>query len=532
MDSSNNRRILHQQLSARAIFNGKEKEMSNPEEVFEDGEEFKVDLSHLMDDIAQIYSFERWKLPIVENVDNFIDETEYHTISFYIEDNELKIEMKGAGISKPQFEELAKIAFTTKTSSPENAMLGYYGWGLKATMVTAETIEIETKRKDFRGRQIWYWKEKRPYRVFNDPSLNLIEDSTVLVYKLKERYRLNEKAIIETLQEYYPTLLAGAPALGKRRKFYVNGKEVPPPDWLDESRFKKVEMLKSINIKNEQASGKVFISEEELPEEIRGLAIIVCGRKMEERFDPYPEVKKYTGYVHADFFAKRKCLDGDKTRIKRRDNPLWQDFKTKVALELEQILKNAGFLQTTTQAERKLIQKAHKVLTAVLREMPELRELGIIGPLLGKSEVYIKGGDLQGVTEEGPSTKPEHSSKKKGERINQSGYEKEGQIIKRDKDGKEDISKRESKIRGYPQLIITPLKEEKIEAKYEVGKVLINEQHPLYKSVKRDEQMRLYHVLRAGLEALLDQLLTDGEISQERYLALKRQVTYLLGDNL
>ncbi|MEM2173274.1 MAG: ATP-binding protein [Thermoproteota archaeon] len=505
--------------------------MNNPEEIFEDGEEFKVDLSHLMDDIAQVYSFEHWKLPIVENVDNFIDEKEYHTISFYVRDGELKIEMKGTGISETQFKELAKIAFTTKISIPEDTTLGYYGWGLKATMVTAETIEIETKRKAFRGRQIWYWKEKCPYRVFKSPCLDLPEDSTVLTYKLKEEYKLDEKAVIETLQEYYPTVLAGAPALGKKRKFYVNGKEVPPPSWLDENRYKKVEMLKSINIKNEQASGKVFISEEELVDEIRGLAVIVCGRKMEERFNPYPEVKKYTGYIHADFFAKRKYLISDKTQIKRRDNPLWQDFKTKVSLELEKILKNAGFLQTTTQTERKLIQKVHKVLTAVLREMPELRELGIIGPLSGKAEIYTKGGNSRGVIEEAPSTKPNTSSTKEGERIDQYGYGGKGRVIKDDKNGKESVSKREGRIRGYPQPIITELPEQ-IEAKYEVGKILINKQHPLYKSVERNEQMRLYHVSRAGLEAVLDQLLKDGEISQERYLILKRQITYLLGGNL
>jgi hypothetical protein len=506
--------------------------MSNLKETFENGEEFKVDLTHLMDDIAQIYSFEQWKLPIVENVDNFIDEKSYHTISFYVRDNELRIEMKGAGVPESQFRELAKIAFTTKISSPENTTLGYYGWGLKATMTVAETIEIETKRGNFRGRQLWYWKEGRPYRRFENPCLNLNEEFTILIYKLREEYKVNEKKIVETLQEYYPTLLAGAPALGRRRKFYVNDKEVPKPDWLDESKYEKVEMFKDIRINGELIGGKIFISKKELPEEYRGIAIIVCGRKMEERIDLYPEVKKYTGYLHADVFAKKKYLIGDKTQIKRRDNPLWFKFKTIISNKLEKILKDAGLLRETTEEDRELIRRVYKVVTAILREMPELKDLGIIGPKVGKAEIYVKGKEMPVGIEEGFSTKTDIPHKGGEKWIDQVGWGEKGQVIKQDKKGGERANKHESKIKGYPQMVICELGDKQIEALYEIGKILINKQHPLYKSVEKHKHMRYYHVSRAGIEAILDYLLQNGEITQERYLSLKKEIIYLLGDNL
>jgi len=78
---------------------------------------FPVDLRHLIEGFKQSYSFEEWKIPIVENVDNFIDDRNYHTISFSTSEETLKIQMLGSGIPGEIFKDLAKIAFIQKSMS-------------------------------------------------------------------------------------------------------------------------------------------------------------------------------------------------------------------------------------------------------------------------------------------------------------------------------------------------------------------------------------------------------------------------------
>lgn len=507
--------------------------MSGLERIFEEGQDFPVDLEHLMDDIRQSYSFEEWKIPIVENVDNFIDEKRYHTILFEVKENILKIEMKGTGISPPEFKKLATIAFTTKAfSGKETSTLGYYGWGLKATLVVANRLEIETKLGDNVMKQEWFWWDHRPKYKLSVPSLNLSEDSTVLVYHLKEEYasEITEKSVIETLQEFYPTLLAGAPALDRKRSFYVNGKKVPAPEWLDESKY-ETKMLKDVYVDGEPVSGKVFISQKEIPEENRGLAIIVCGRKMEKRLHTFSEVKNYTGYVHVDIFAKRKCLVGDKTQIRYRSNPLWIQFRNKIDRETERILREANLIKKTIREDREIIRRAYNVIARVLKEMPELKELGIIGPKIAKATIYIKGEEAPVSIEIGPSTKTDFPKKGGPEGVDQFGGSSEGQIIKPNKSGEEKAGTREGKLRGYPQIIIGELKDDKIECEYRSGGIIVNKNHPLYKSIERNEAVRFYHVTRVALDAILSHLLKES-IDVEKYFELKREMIFLLGDNL
>ncbi|MEM3771970.1 MAG: ATP-binding protein [Candidatus Micrarchaeia archaeon] len=509
--------------------------MSELERIYEESEEFRVELEHLMDDISNNYTFEKWRIPIVENVDNFIDEKNYHTISFEISEGLLKIEMKGAGISAEEFKNLSTIAFTTKDfSGKETSTLGYYGWGLKATLIVADRLEIETRYKGNSMKQEWFWRNRRPQYKLLSPSLNLSEDSTVLIYHLKEEYvnNINEKNVIETLQEFYPTLLAGAPALGKKRDFYVNRKKVPEPEWLDENKYEHVIMFKDIYIDEEPVSGRIFISQKELPEEYRGLAIIVCGRKMERRLYTYSDIKNYTGYVHADIFAKRKCLVGDKTQIRYRDNPLWYKFKSKIDQETRRILEEANLIKETSKMDRELIRKAYNIVARVLREMSDLKELGIIGPKIAKAQIYTKGDEVSVSIEEGPATKTDIPKKGVSEGVDQYGWGEEGKTIKPDENGELKASRREGRLRGYPQIIIGELDDDKIEGKYLTGTILINKKHPLYKAVERNELLRNYHVTRAALETIADYLLENDMINSKKYFSYKREMICLLGDNL
>lgn len=491
-------------------------------------EPFKVELRHLMKDIGDLYTFEIWKIPIVENVDNFID-GKYHSIDFVVKEGRLEILMKGSGIRPDDFQKLPVIAFTTKAS--EETYLGRFGWGLKATLLAAERIEIETKHESFRGRQEWFWVDETPHHMSVDPKLNLSEDSTLVAYTLKKEYakQINEDTITRTLQEFYPTLLAGAPALGVKREFQVNGKKVPPPEWLNEKNYRITEPITKLKVSGESLGGKIFISTRDLPEEQRGISIIVCGRRLvDERFDPFPDIKKYTGYVHADIFAK--TLNGDKTAIKKANNRVWLEFKSMLSIQLEKALRNAGLLRDPTEEERETIRKISKLIAEILSEAPELQDLGIMGQQFGRRRVLQKGGDIPTTIEQAPSAKTDTPNKGEGG-VDQAGLGPESLAVERDKEGKERSEETEKRVRGYPQIVITELENEQTIGHYLPGKILINNKHPLYREVRNNQRLRNYYVAREALQVPLRAFLKEGTIDTNKYLELEGKLLYMLGQH-
>jgi len=492
--------------------------------------EFNVDLEHLIEDIENTYSFdekEKWKISIVENVDNFID-ANYHTISFITDKEKLEIIMYGAGISKEDFENLSTIAWTTKIGQLGERradMLGFYGWGLKATMIVAESIEIMTKCDLYQGGQRWYWVGRKPYYGFiRYSSSDLKENHTKLTYHLKDEYKgkIDEKGIIETLQEFYPTLLNNAPVRGRRRRFLVNGKAVPPPEWLDEKRYKKTELLK--NLKG--VGGSVFISDSELEENIRGIAVIIYGRMLKQRINPFSDIKRYTGYVHADFLVK--LLYGDKTDIKKND-PLYTEFKKELTVELENILKRNGLMPETTSSERELLREIHKIVGKVIANVPDLERL-----VIGQEKIetiYMKGNDIRVTKTYGPSSKTDIPHKDHEKNVDQPGGGENKPIIKPSPEGEETAKKTQGSRRGMPQFMIVDLSPD-IEAEVQGTRIAINKNHPLYQFAMNNKRNRLYHICRAGLEVILDNSLKEGSIKPEEYLNLKSKVMQMLGEHL
>jgi len=490
--------------------------------------EFNVDLEHLMDDVVNTYSFEKWKIPIVENVDNFIDESNYHTISFTIDKEKLEIIMHGAGISKEDFEKLSTIAWTTKIGQlgeKRADMLGFYGWGLKATMIVAESIEIMTNRDSYQGGQRWYWVGRKPYYNFIQySSSDLNENHTKLIYHLKDEYKgeIDQKRIIEALQEFYPTLLNGAPARGRKRKFLVNGKVVPPPEWLDEKRYKKTELLKNLK----DAGGRVFISDSELEDNLRGIAIIIYGRMLKQRIDPHPDIKRYTGYVHADFLVK--LLYGDKIDIKKND-PLYIEFKKKLTIELENILKRNELMPETTSSERELLREIHKIVGKVFEDVPDLEGLVIGQEKIGT--IYMKGNDIRISKTYGPSSKTDIPHREHEKNVDQPGGGENKPIIKPSPEGEKTAKKTRGSRKGMPQFMIVDLSPD-IEAEVKGTRIAINKNHPLYQFATNSNRNKRYHICRAGLEAILDSSLKEGSIKIEDYLNLKSKVMQMLGEHL
>jgi len=402
-------------------------------------------------------------------------------------------------------------------------------------MIIANEVEIETKYENFIGRQVWFFREGEPYRKFEKPIfLNKDhENQTVVIYHLKDEYRgkIGEKELIETLQEFYPTLLVGAKALNKRRTFLVNDKVVPGPEWLNENNYVDMYYFKNIKIEGYNVGGRVYISAEDLPEEYSGIKLIVCGRNIiDSKLDPFPEVKKYVGYIHADILYKD--LIGDKTRINKRDNPRFRELRRQAIKQLRKILEEKGLLPKITIKEREILKKVHKVIADVLQQVPELEKYGILGPWSGRVPTYMKGDEELVSKEIGPSGKTDIPHKDHIEGVDQYGPDINKLIITSKKEGV-DKARREYR-RTLPKFMLSELAEEDIEAYFEGGDtVVINRKHPLYQFAERTgHYARLYHICRSGLEAIIDYLLKNREIDIDEYFKLKKIITTGLGDAL
>ena len=278
--------------------------------------------------------------------------------------------------------------------------------------------------------------------------------------------------------------------------------------------------------------GRVYISEKELPEEQRGIRIIVCGRNIiDSKLDNFPEIRNYTGYVHADVLYRD--LVGDKTRIKMRDNPRFRQLKTMVNSQLRVIFEREGLIQKTGIRDKEFMRKVHRVIANVLEQIPELESFGIAGPLMGKVTSYFKGDEIPVETELGASSKTDIPTSLKEEGVDQWGTSIPKSIIKKSDKSDRKGRKVRRKRRALPQFQISKGLPVDVEASFDGGeKVIINMDHPLYQSAERSQISRLYHVCRAGLEAILDYLLSKKEISIDEYLKLKRIITSSLGDAL
>jgi len=219
---------------------------------------FEVDVKHMMEDIREQSSIPIEEATIVENMDNFLDDR-YSEIHFNTHLEKLRILMIGSGMSKEVFEKkLSTIAGTTKVAERRKA-LGRYGYGMKIILFVSDYVRIETKSPDYHGAIRWEIIDGEPYWDEISPREKRESDFTLIEIQLKEEYeeKFSSGFIKRVLQQYYPTVLRGAPVInqyGKRRKvkIFVNHEQVNPSE-LEFERKKPI----SFKLDGEKVSGYV-----------------------------------------------------------------------------------------------------------------------------------------------------------------------------------------------------------------------------------------------------------------------------------
>jgi len=497
---------------------------------------FEVDLKHLLEDIRDHYSFPIPRAVIVENMDNCIDE-KYREIHFNVKKGKLEIIMKGDGIPPQVFSKvLPTLSGTTKVRGEG---LGHYGWGMKVGLVISKRMIIETKKGNFQGRQVWFLKEGVPHWQLEKPKIMLKEDSTVIIHELDEKRlyeeshltSFNEEFIVETLKEYYPTLLAGYPVKGRKLAVFVNNKKVEPPVWLSKELYEDKKLLK-LKIEDRSIGGRFFLAKKDLEGELGGkIAIIVFGRLItRESFGL--STKRITGYVHADILAD--IVAADKTNFKRATRK-WRKFSSCIAQELSKFAKKHGLIpEEGGLLDRNFMRRINEQVNRVLKNFPNLEQLGIIGTRREWAKVLIEQetGDKPVIIIQQGSQRTEGTigGPGEGDRVPiRPGLEDEKAPVDREK-AKRRAKEEKRRIKRGIEVFPTPIGSNR-EAWFDLGerRVIVDTEHPSYKAVSRHAKTREYYTIRCALEAILDYLLENEQINPSEYLNLKQEMMLTWG---
>jgi len=488
--------------------------------IFESLKPFEVDIKHLMEDIKEHYSYPIEEAVVVENMDNCIDEN-YTEIHFNIEGNNLEIIMLGDAFDKEVFwKKLPVIAATTKAVDKGIQALGRYGWGMKVCMFVSEYVIIETKNENFHAAQRWVLHKGIPKWGKIPIGKAIATKYTKIKMKLNREYskKITPEFVEKTLQKYYPTVLNGAPVknkFGKKRKIkvYVNSNQAKPPDM---PRWEKKEKLK-IKVNGEEATGYVFLAKRKLPEEYRGIAVIVHGRViLREFFGIYGSMNdRITGYIHADMLVN--YLAGDKTKIKWCGK--WRKLRMEISKQLSAFMKKIGAVRSE-KLPKKTMKWLHEEINKLIKHIPELQELAVKSSrtlekkvLIQKNEgkepaALIEGAQKVPGTEIGPG---------RGGKVPAWTGNKKIRSPRLDEHGKDRATTVKRKVKVGIEIRPRPVPERSEEAWYAPeGVVIVNTSFPSYK--KADMLgFRDYHILRCSIDALLRYALANGIIKVEDY---------------
>lgn len=496
-------------------------------------EDFDVDRKHLMENIRDHYTIPIEEAVIVENVDNCIDE-DYHTICFNTTGADLEILMLGDGMNEEVFcKILTKIAATTKFEDRRGSALGRYGWGMKISMYVGDCVIVETKNNSFHSAQSWRLVDGIPKRRKVDPTKSQAENFSAVQIKLKNEFKhMSSSEFLErTLQRYYPTILQGAKVFGKNGrkrelKVFIDSKQACPPKEIEYEKKKPL----AAKVDGEPVTGYVMLAKNELNEEDQGIKIIVNGRKITKDFFGVwgDKNNRVTGYLHADILIGD--LAGDKTAL-RKTTSHWRVLNERVAAQLSEFMKEIKAVKEEKLPEKEFRQIQLEI-NSILRSFAELQDLAIKAGISLSQDALIPraGGNIATMLE--PGSAGEHGTESGsggGEGIPVQPGDQSSKAPS-EKPGDKSATKEQKRRRG---LNIYPRSEPQVrdEAWFSPGEgiIIANSSFPTYKKAER-MQSRAYHMVRVGLEALLNYAAENGYIKKDKLKELRFDVLAKWGE--
>jgi hypothetical protein len=252
--------------------------------------ETRVDLLHLLEDLAEAYADSLEETIVTEVVANSLDSgatriafrTDASQASFVVADD-------GSGMSRRELARYHDVAASTKAKGEG---IGFAGVGIKLGLLLSEEVVTETRRGHTQVATSWRLasQHRAPWRWIDPPGL-LADGGTAVRLKLRNTLSpLLDAGFIEaTVRRHFQPLLdaafdqvlAGHYPHGVR--FLVNGGLLAREGWVGHERAGLAVRL----ARRRKPAGVGFLERDgaPLPEERRGLAVSTLGKVIKRGWD-------------------------------------------------------------------------------------------------------------------------------------------------------------------------------------------------------------------------------------------------------
>ncbi|MEM2696343.1 MAG: ATP-binding protein [Thermoproteota archaeon] len=356
--------------------------------------ETRVELKHSLENIRDDYPYPIEEAIITELIANALD-ADASSICFLTNDKTQTLTCidNGKGMTPKELEEYHNIAASSKV---RGTGIGFAGVGAKLALLIAESVVTETKRiGELSCATKWYLEsdKRAPWDYINSPGLVSSPSGTAVSIVIRDRgsHLLKEGFIKKVIQTHFYPLL-DKEFINEMRKiylsrgvveFFVNGKKIG----LLKTQFSTDRKMFFVRLgKRGKFVGIGFLgrSDEELPEENRGIAVSTYGKIIKRGWEWIGIAPRnpmhLTGIVEIPDLAE--ILTTNKADFLKDSTSLQKFYRYRKAIQsaMEPILQEFGEIRLLKPEDelRPLEREIESVLEGMLDDFPELN------PLLGR----------------------------------------------------------------------------------------------------------------------------------------------------
>jgi len=483
-----------------------------------------VNFRNLIQDLADMYPFPIPEAVLTELIANALDaDSKIIKIDFNRNKNILTIEDYGTGMIEKQFNEYHDFAAGLKT---RGSGIGFAGLGAKISFNSAHRVITETLSKSFKGSSDWYLKSPKELLWENIEDLKYLDHVGTRVEVFfnpnSDIKFYNEKEFeLSILRHFLPLFdnefLKKYAALNKYKdiEFYLNDKIIKRLNIEEKFNLEKTKRFIIKSGKKRVGFGIFGLSSDEYPldKSSAGIGFCVYGKII--KFDLMNQflgdiAPKISGVVEVppliDFLNTSKTDFTRNRATAKKFSKLYEPIRS----EFKNWLKEIGVKSVDTISTEDAV-KLEQELKKLVKELPELNQL--FGPSPKKTSLVEnpKGEIDADFTEGVETTFPEGEGHYEGgEEILDPGIS-EGTALTPSKDGGEKSSPISRKKRSGIRISFADLPDRNELGWVEGNIVIINNGHPSYQKVHKNNLARKLHNI-FSIAVSLDKELKEQEI--------------------
>lgn len=344
----------------------------------------KVNARHLLDDLADSYSYLLEEAVLVELIANALDaKCRQVSINADVAEGLLTIEDDGTGMNEIEFQRYHDLAESRKE---RGRGIGFAGLGAKLAHKVAAKVISETRSTTYQGASEWQFKgDDLEWKPVRRRTLKTTGTRITLRIERQRRRMLSEEFIITTIKRHYGPLLdtflsqiyIWESIYPDGVTFMVNGKELDKcPLTPDEVVQQRTEIDVYSSAKKRVGRAVFILTRKPMAENEQGIALATYGKvvRRDHLNIPSREPHRIVGWFESP--ALVECLTTNKQDFIDHDKlgDRFRRIRRELQHAFEVWLKDIGQAPETGQRQRAPRQLEAET-AKVLRQIPELRFL-------------------------------------------------------------------------------------------------------------------------------------------------------------